>query len=129
MSYSRMSNGDELEADYVFEEFEKLLDDFSKKAEESNVLNVLEIGANEFVNELLKLPKPKSQITAARYTHLVDSFSYRKRGKQFEIGWGKYYGPMVERGTVNMKANPHLMKTWDNHKDKIYKKMIERIDL
>ena len=36
----------------------------------------LEAGAKEFVDDLLKLPKPISKIRKAGYTHLINCFSY-----------------------------------------------------
>lgn len=91
---------------------------------------ILEIGAKEFVKDLLKLPKPKSKIRTSKYTHLVDSFSYQnsKRHKgEIEVCWGKYYGPLVEKGTIKSKAQPHLKKTFDANSTKYYSLMIKKI--
>lgn len=94
-----------------------------------NVIDVLETGAKQFVNDLLKLPKPMSKIRKAGYTHLVNSFSYRKKNNEIEAGWGKYYGPMVENGTVKMNARPHLYPLWEKNKEKYYKTMITKLGL
>ena len=58
-----------------------------------NVDNILESGAKLFVDDLLKLPKPMSNIRKAGYTHLVNTFGYRKstrKSSEIEVGWGKY---------------------------------------
>lgn len=111
-----------------FDELCSNLKDYAKKIESNQLLDVLEYGAKQFVNDLLKLPKPKSKINAVGYTHLVDTFAYRMKGSQVEVGWGKYYGPMVENGTRKMSAQPHLTKLFENQKQKYYKSMIEMID-
>ena len=103
------------------EELEKSI----KKAEQSE--KILEIGAKEFTEDLRKLPKPISQIRKSGYTHLINTFSYRKKGKEYEVGWGKYYGPMVENGTVKMAARPHLKPCWERNKERYYSKMIKEI--
>lgn len=111
-----------------FQELSKMLEECIDKVE--NVVDVLEIGAKEFVNDLLKLPKPMSQIRKAGYTHLIRTFSYRKKEKEIEVGWGKYYGPMVENGTKNMKeSHPHVSPLWEKNKEKYYKAMITKLSL
>lgn len=106
---------------YGFDELEQQLKDYVEKASSENVMNVLEYGASEFVKILLKLPKPRSRIMASGYTHLVDSFSYKRNGSEVEVGWGKYYGSILEKGKA-----PHLMNAWGNNKEKIYQLMIDR---
>lgn len=89
--------------------------------------DILEVGAKCFVNDLLKLPKPYSKIRKSGYTHLVDSFTYKKNKDDVEVGWGKYYGRMVEDGTKKTKAQPHLYPLFQKNKEKYYKKMLEQI--
>jgi len=109
-----------------FDELGKELELYLKNVE--NVQDILEVGAKEFVNDLLKLPKPKSKIRKSGYTHLVDSFSYRKaKNNEIEVGWGEYYGLMVEKGTTKMRAQPHLKTTWERNKNKYYEKMIKKL--
>lgn len=109
-----------------FDELGKELELYLKNVE--NVQDILEVGAKEFTNDLLKLPKPKSNIRKSGYTHLVDSFSYRKvDNNEVEVGWGKYYGRMVEYGTSKMKAQPHLRPTWERNKNRYYEKMIKKL--
>lgn len=92
-----------------------------------NTVDILEDGAKEFVNDLMKLPKPFSKISSSGYTHLIDSFSYQKNGDEIEVGWGKYYGRMVEEGTNKSSAQPHLVPTFERNKEKYYKNMINKI--
>lgn len=107
------------------------LSDIIKKYDKNtdNVIDVLENGANEFVNDLLKLPKPISKIKKAGYTHLVNSFTHKKKKKEIEVGWGKYYGPMVEHGTEKMDENPHIYPLWNKNKEKYYKIMLTKLGL
>lgn len=81
-----------------FTELSEYLTEITKEMD--NVTDILEIGAQDFVKDLLKLPKPISSIRKSGYTHLVKSFAYAKRDKEVEVevGWGKYYGGMVENG-------------------------------
>lgn len=115
---------------YGYEGFQDLAQIIEKYATNvDNVIDVLETGAKEFVGDLLKLPKPISKIRKAGYTHLIDSFAYRKKNKEIEVGWGKYYGPMVEHGTVKMSAREHLYPLWDKNKEKYYKTMMTKLGL
>lgn len=97
---------------------------------------ILEVGANEFVKDLLKLTKPKSKIKVSGYTHLVDTFSYNKSKyfkEEIDVCWGKYYGPFVENGTthgkVKTKSQAHLKPTFNRNKEKYYDKMIKAIGI
>lgn len=108
-----------------FEALCDILENYIDKAD--NAIEALVAGAEEFVNDALKLPKPISKIRKAGYTHLVHSFSYRVNKNEVEAGWGKYYGPMVEHGTVNMDANPHLQPLFDRNKEKYYKTMLTKL--
>lgn len=116
---------------------DKLYDGFSLLEDElkeliskvENTTDVLEYGAKDFVRDLLKLPKPISKIRKSGYTHLINTFSYRKNKKEIEVCWGKYYGPMVENGTVRMRASPHLNPLWNRNKNIYYEKIIKKIKL
>lgn len=110
-----------------FEALSEILEKYANKAD--NFIDVLEVGAKEFVNDLLKLPKPMSKIRKAGYTHLIRSFAYKKRKDEVEVGWGKYYGPMVEHGTKKMDENPHIYPLWDKNKEKYYKTMLTKLGL
>lgn len=110
-----------------FEALSEILEKYADKAD--NFIDVLEVGAKEFVNDLLKLPRPISKIRKAGYTHLINSFAHRKKKDEIEAGWGKYYGPMVEHGTEKMDANPHVYPLWDKNKEKYYKTMLIKLGL
>lgn len=104
-------------------EFQEVMEKYIDAAGDDNVVQALKVGADQFVQDLLKLPKPKSRIHASGYTHMVDVFADRINGKEVEVGWGKYYGPMVEHGTVKMRAQPHLKPTYRKNAEKYYKTM------
>lgn len=85
----------------------------------NDVMGALEAGAKAFVEDARMLPKPRSQITKPGYTHLVNTISYRKLSDEIEITWGKYYGPMVEKGTKKMRtSHPHMKPLWEKNKRK-----------
>ena len=114
-----------------FEELSKELEFYIKKAEEP--LKILELGAKEFVKDLSKLAKPMSKIKKSGYTHLIDTFSYRVTATDIEVGWGKYYGKILEnganiRGKKSKKTHhiqvKHLVPTFDKNKSKYYQLML-----
>lgn len=110
-----------------FDELIQYLAECAEKADDANIEKVLEAGASEFVDDLMKLPKPISNIKNTGYTHLIKTFSYQKNKGQVEVGWGKYYGRMVEDGTVKMKSSPHMKITFDRNKEKYFKTMTNAI--
>lgn len=108
-----------------FKELSDILENCIKKTE--NPIEILETGAKELVKDLLRLSKPMSKIRTSGYTHLIKTFTYKKNEKEIEVGWGKYYGPMIENGTVKMSARPHVKPLWNKNKEKYYKKMIDEL--
>ena len=110
-----------------FDEFSRLLDKYSKHADESAVLDVLEYGAEAFAKDLRALPRPRSEIKKAGYTHILDTMTTKKREKEIEVGWGKYYGPMLERGTRKMRAQPHVRPLFEKNSEKYYKLMEQKL--
>lgn len=110
-----------------FEAMSEILEKFIDGAD--NAVDVLETGAKEFVGDLLKLPKPISKIRKSGYTHLIKCFAYKKKNKEVEAGWGKYYGPILEHGSVKMNAQEHLFPVWDRNKEKYYKKMLTKLGI
>jgi len=101
-----------------FLDLNNALNDFINLAGNENILNEEEKIAKEFVDDLLKLPKPRSGISKSGYTHLIDSFAYRKTNTDVTVGWGKYYGGMIENGTSRMIKRPHLKPLWNRNADK-----------
>lgn len=132
-----------------FEALSEIVEYYIKKTEPDNVTEVLLAGAKEFVSDLNKLPKPMSKIRKAGYTHLVRCFAWdidsRGRKEEVVVGWGKYYGRIVERGHRRMvrnhnmnhkkdtekkqSPNPHLEPLWNRNSGKYYKTMLTKLDL
>ena len=48
-------------------------------------------------------------------------------GAEVEVGWGKYYGPMVEAGTRKMNAQPHLRGLFKKDSNKYYNLILQRL--
>lgn len=109
------------------DEFSKMLEEFKKRTEVKNVTKVLEIGAGQLAEDVRALPRPRSQINTPGYTHLLDTMTYKVAGEEVEVGWGKYYGPMVENGTAKMNGVEHLRPTFNRNKEKYYKNMQKAI--
>lgn len=117
----------EFYSDESFDEFTKMLEEYADKADKDNVLNALEKGAEEFIKDIRSLPKPRSNIAKSGYTHLLDTVTYKKGKDEIETGWGKYYGPMVERGTGKMKGVQHMSPTFARNQKKYYGIMQEAL--
>lgn len=98
---------------------------------------IIENTVKDVVKDLLKLSKPKSKIKKSGYTHLIDSFTYRKKNNEFEIGWGKYYGKWVEDGvhyvrgkhSIFQKAQPHLKPTVEKNYNKYINNIKKNLNL
>lgn len=50
--------------DSGMEEFQDMLGSYLSKVDEKSALDAIEEGAKEFVNDLLRLPKPRRKVTA-----------------------------------------------------------------
>lgn len=108
-----------------FDELSKLIESF--QISEEDAIEVLQDTAEMFVQDVRKLPKPRSMITTAGYTHLIDTVTYRKNKNEVEVGWGKYYGPMVEHGTKKMNGTPHIKPTFRSNKDKYFRTIQKKL--
>lgn len=108
-----------------FESLSELLNQYSDIDFSSESENI----AKSFVDDLKKLPSPKSQIIKSGYTHMIDTFSYERKNNEIVVGWGKYYGRMVEQGTKKMKAQPHFKSLWERNKDKYFDEFLKRTKL
>ena len=111
--------------DSGLDDLEQQLSDFLKGIERP--LEILKVGAKLLVEDVRKLPKPRSSMQGAGYTHLLDTVTYEVANDEIEVGWGKYYGPMVEKGTKRMSGTPHLQPTFQANKEKYYKKMMDKL--
>lgn len=94
-----------------------------------NSTEILMDGAEAFLKDLSKLSKPMSAIRRSGYTHLINSFAVEKKDKEVVVGWGKYYGRMVELGTEKMNARAHMYPLWEHNKEKYYKLMLTRLGM
>lgn len=110
-----------------FEVLSQIVSQYIQATEDGN--KALVAGAKEFVKDLRKLPKPISEIKKSGYTHLIRSFTYEEQDKEVVVGWGKYYGRMIEYGTVKMNAQPHFGPVFERNKEKYYKTMLSTLGI
>lgn len=110
-----------------FEALTEQLEFYMKEAENSQ--EVLLTGAEAFLKDLNKLTKPISKIRRSGYTHLIDCFSLDSNKKEVIVGWGVYYGRMIEKGTKKMSARPHMYPLWDKNKGIYYKMMLTKLGM
>lgn len=110
--------------DYTgFDDFSKMLEKYTENTDMDSVLNVLSIGAESLVQDVRELPRPRSQRSGGGWTHLLDTVIQKKNGEEIEVGWGKYYGMFLEKGTRKMSAQTHIAPTFNRNKEKYYEKM------
>ncbi len=108
---------------------QKELETALKATEKPN--DAISAGADEFLNELKRLAKPRSSIAKSSYTHLIDSF-HRWEGKRdglIRVGWGKRYGWFVEKGTPKTRAQPHFFRTWNKNEKRYYEAMEKKLKI
>lgn len=96
------------------------LSDILKRYEltDEKVLKALEAGAKQFTGDVQRLSKPRSMVRKSGYEHLLDTVTYQRTKKDIEVGWKKYYGQMVEKGTRRMRGVPHMRPTFNRNKVK-----------
>jgi len=94
---------------------------------EEDTIHALEAGAQELIDDVRKLPQPRSQIKAAGYTHLLDTVTYKRNRKEIEVGWGKVYGPAVEYGTRKRRSRPHIRPTFKSNQKKYYETIEKKL--
>lgn len=108
------------------EKFMDLLQQYEKAADEKHVADVLMIAGQSLSEDVQRLPKPRRR--GAGYTHMLDSVQAAPSGKDAVlVSWGQFYGKFVEYGTKKMGAQPHLIPTWDQNKDRYYKLMTDNL--
>lgn len=107
------------------DDFFKDLQKYEKIADEKNVMEILMAGGNALAEDVRKLPKPRRNIVGI--SHMLDSVRAKEKNKVVQVGWGRYHGVFVERGTSKMRAQPHLKLTWDQNREKYYKIMQEKM--
>lgn len=108
------------------EKFMDLLEKYEKAAEDNHVAEVLMQAGEALAEDVHRLPKPRRR--GAGYTHMLDSVTAAPSGKDAVlVSWGRYYGKFVEHGTKKMGAQPHLIPTWEQNKDRYYKMMQDNL--
>lgn len=114
-----------------FEELQKELLEMSKKVDKDNLEQALLAGASDLASDANKLPKPISSINSPGYTHLLTSISARKMegATGAEVGWGKFYGRMVEKGTRKMTARAHLIPLFERNAKNYYQTIVDKLNL
>lgn len=109
-------------------EFQKIIQEYQEKFEQRRIEAAMMDGAEQLARDVRALPKPRSQIRKSGYAHLLDTVSARKgKNGEVEVGWGKYYGPMVEAGTLKMNAQPHLRGLFKKDSNKYYNLILQRL--
>lgn len=101
-----------------FDELADLLKEY--EITDEKVMKALETGASLLTTDARRLPRPRSSLSGTGYTHLIDTITFKRNKKEIEVGWGKYYGPMVEKGTKRMRGTPHITPLFMANKEKYY---------
>lgn len=104
--------------------FDEMLEEYAMAAD--GIADVLMIAGEALAEDVHRLPKPRRR--GAGYTHMLDSVTAAPSGKDAVlVSWGRYYGKFVEHGTKKMGAQPHLIPTWEQNKDRYYKMMQDNL--
>ena len=116
-----------------FDDLADELKQISDNVDDAKVLGAMQKGADELVADVRALPKPRSRIGGG-HTHMLDTVSSQRESNVIQVGWGAYYGKMVENGHNTRKhkwvsAQPHMSTTWETNKDKYYKTMIDALKM
>lgn len=106
-------------------DFMEELSALADKVSDDQMAEYLKAGADAFVQDMHKLPSPRSR--RSKRSHMLDNISAKKNGSGWDIGWGDYYGSMVEKGTSKMRAQPHLLTTWQQNENKYMQQIQEKI--
>lgn len=123
-----------LHSDSGFDAFDEELARYMKVTEPENVTAILKAGADQLVEDVRRLPQPRSGVIKAGYTHLLDSVTGAEgKDNTYAVGWGKYYGPMVEKGHATVSgghvaARSHLTPTYKANREKYAKAMQNKIE-
>ncbi|MDD6788661.1 MAG: HK97 gp10 family phage protein [Lachnospira sp.] len=116
-----------------FDDLAEQLKQIADNVDDEKALDAIQKGADELAADVRALPKPRSKMGGG-HTHMLDTVGTQRADKAIEVGWGAYYGKMVENGHRSSKskfiaAQPHLTTTWNQNKDKYYQTMIEALKL
>lgn len=110
-----------------FDELEQMLKDYADEVSPEKLGQVLKTGADDFISDVRALPKPRSRVTSPRHTHMLDTMDSKEENGRILIGWGVYYGPILEHGSKKMQPHMHLHPTWEGNKEKYYKTMTDKL--
>jgi HK97 gp10 family phage protein len=106
--------------------FADMLKEYERAVSVQNISDVLMVAGEALADDVHRLPKPRRR--GAGYTHMLDSVAPAQAGKDAVlVSWGRYYGKFVEYGTKKMGAQPHLIPTWNQNKDRYYKLMTDNL--
>ena len=114
-----------------FQRLATLLKGYAENANSANILRAQKAGAEYFCGVMRNRPSPRGRSR----DHMLDSIAYEQDTQQVEtvVGWGKFYGRMVESGhraggwaknTQTVTANPHLKPEFNKQKDQIISRMV-----
>lgn len=106
--------------------FQDMLKQYEQAVSDQNISDVLMVAGEALADDVHRLPKPRRR--GAGYTHMLDSVQAAPSGKDAVlVSWGQFYGKFVEYGTKKMGAQPHLIPTWEQNKDRYYKLMTDKL--
>ena len=106
--------------------FQDMLKQYEQAVSDQNISDVLMVAGEALADDVHRLPKPRRR--GAGYTHMLDSVQAAPSGKDAVlVSWGQFYGKFVEYGTKKMDAQPHLIPTWEQNKDRYYKLMTDNL--
>ena len=116
-----------------FEELSKELEELASNVDDDKALDAIQEGVDQFVSDIRALPKPRSKL-GGTHTHMLDSVGSERDKSVINVGWGKYYGKIVENGHHSRKghwvaAQPHMKPTFEKNKDKYYQAMVKALQL
>lgn len=106
-------------------DFTEVIDEYIKKTGEHEANEIILSATKQYVADLNSLSSPMSKVRKGGYTHLIRTFGSRisPRHKDVEVGWGKYYGPIVE------KRRPHMRPAYNANAEKYIEAIRKEFDL
>jgi len=114
-----------------FQRLAHLLEGYSQNANPAQVLQAQKSGAEYFCEVMRRKASPRGRSRE----HMLDSIAYEQDTRSVEtlVGWGKFYGRMVEAGhraggwsknSGDIAAHPHLKPEFDKQKEQIISRMV-----
>jgi hypothetical protein len=114
-----------------FQRLANLLEEYSQNANPANILQAQKAGAEYFCEVMRRKASPRGRSRE----HMLDSVAYDQDARNTEtvVGWGKFYGRMVESGhraggwakaSESIAAHPHMKPEFNKQKDQIMSRMV-----